>query len=348
LSGACPDIGRGLYVDGKISIAPAILRSVNFAAMNLKNRFCFYGLFAVCCIPLLNLALPAKQNNSGNLRFVVYGDTRTNDKAHRRVVALALEQQPLFIMQTGDLVEDSSSPHLWAVFNRAIQPIRQQHIGYYPAKGNHDLGQGSQFAAEILDPVQSGNKDYYRFDVQRLRFIALDTESLSRSATAINTAALSHDADGKEDSSAGATQYRWLKNELEQAKADKVFVIPFFHRALYSVGRHGSDIALRNLLHPLFRQYGVRLVFQGHDHLYYHAIRDDIHYVVTGGGGAPLYNIHKKSMQPGDIARKVHHICVAELLSDRIHIMVYAAEKGSAKNEAIDDFNVPLAADQPN
>jgi hypothetical protein len=49
-------------------------------------------------------------------------------------------------------------------------------------------------------------------------------------------------------------------------------------------------LALRPLLDSLFQKHGVKLVFQGHDHLYYRTVRSGITYVVTGGGGAPLYD----------------------------------------------------------
>jgi len=40
---------------------------------------------------------------------------------------------------------------------------------------------------------------------------------------------------------------------------------------------------------PLFELYDVDMVFTGHDHNYEHGEVNGIHYVVTGGGGAPLY-----------------------------------------------------------
>ena len=322
-----------------------------------RKKFICLLLFVVCFALLVNHKLPGQENNSKNLRFVVYGDTRRGGNAidlaaRPRVVAVAIQQQPAFIVQTGDLVQYGNDPREWVEFDRLIQPIRDQHIAYYPAKGNHDVGENSKYFTEILDSVQAGDKEknYYRFDAPGLRFIALDTESLSEGAIAIDEyiKTESKGAKGKEASSKGVTQYKWLKEQLQQAKKDKVFVIPFFHRALFSVGFHGNDIFLQSLLHPLFRQYGVRLVFQGHDHLYYRTIRDGITYVVTGGGGAPLYDVKMNALQKNDVAKKVHHLCVAELSSGDIHFMVYEVEGDPKKKdpvEPIDDFRVSLAVD---
>src|SRR5580765_3067407 len=321
--------------------------------MKRKEFICFL-LFVICFALLANHKSPGQEGNSKNLRFVVYGDTRRGGNeidlaARHRVVAAAMAQQPAFIVQTGDLVQYGNDPKEWVEFDRLIQPIRDQHIAYYPAKGNHDLGENSKYSTEILDPVQAGDKEktYYRFDVQALRFLALDTESRSQGATAIDEyiKTESTGAKGKKVRSKSVTQYKWLKDQLEQAQTDKVFVIPFFHRALFSVGFHGNDLFLQSLLHPLFKQYGVRLVFQGHDHLYYRTIRDGITYVVTGGGGAPLYDVRMNALKKDDVAKKVHHLCVAELFSGDIHFMVYEVAGEKDPVEPIDDFRVALAVD---
>jgi acid phosphatase type 7 len=311
--------------------------------MKQGKRLCL--LLTICFALLASHQLPGQENNAAKLRFVVYGDTRTNDSVHRRVVAAAVRQQPAFIIQTGDLVEDSSIEAQWATFDNAIQPIRDKHIAYYPAKGNHDVI-GKAFLKEILDPVQPGydGKNYYFVDVGGLRFISLDTESLSKDAVALSTGPFSKSANCEDAKSAGVRQFCWLKEQLEEARTKKISVVPFFHRALFSVGNHGSDIGLRNLLHPLFQQYGVRLVFQGHDHLYYRTIRDGITYIVTGGGGAPLYAVKSELMQKGDFAKSVHHLCLAELSAGDIHIIVYEIKGKNDAVEPIDDFTVSLAA----
>ena len=40
----------------------------------------------------------------------------------------------------------------------------------------------------------------------------------------------------------------------------------------------------------LMEKYKITAVFNGHDHNYQHHLKNGIHYVVTGGGGAPLYD----------------------------------------------------------
>jgi predicted phosphodiesterase len=299
----------------------------------MKKLVCLRLLFVVFFALLASHEPFGQEGNAKSLRFVVYGDTRTDDTAHHRVVTAAVSRKPSFILQTGDLVEDSGIAQQWNTFDNTIQPIRNNHIAYYPAKGNHDAT-GSRFFKEILDPVQAGydGKNYYRFDVQGLCFIALDTESLY---------------DGPENKKA-QKQFEWLEAQLKQASTAKLFIIPFFHRALYSVGRHRNEKpSLRDWLHPLFVRYGVRLVFQGHDHLYYRTKKDGITYVVTGGGGAPLYEIEQE-LQPDEKGKSAHHFCAVELSSGDIHVIVYEVERDPKKKdpvEPIDDFHVSPAVD---
>jgi hypothetical protein len=94
--------------------------------------------------------------------------------------------------------------------------------------------------------------------------------------------------DGYADYTPGSAQYTWLENDL--ANTDKLWKIVFFHWPPYSTGPHGSYKSVRYALGPLFAQYGVDLVFNGHDHDYERSIAGGTVYIVTGGGGAPLYD----------------------------------------------------------
>ncbi len=258
-------------------------------------------------------------------RFVVYGDTRTNHAMHREIVNSVLDSKPDFILQTGDLVQFSAIRSQWERFDQITKPIRDENIPYYPSRGNHDSSRGSRYQTEDRDKFESGNKLYYRFDRNDLRFISLDTESKLDETT--------------------SPQYRWLEQELQLAKKENKIVIPFFHEAIFSVGRHaGENRKLRSVLHPLFKAYGVKLVFQGHDHLYYRTVRDNITYVVTGGGGAPLYDIDASLMEKGDVARRLHHFCVAEVFSDHIDVRVFGKTPDSSSMNKIDEFSVAFTS----
>jgi len=110
-------------------------------------------------------------------------------------------------------------------------------------------------------------------------------------------------------------QPAWLEREL--ASRDQIFKIVIMHHPPISFGRHYSDWDAhsfgRNLKGKrqqflnLFRKQGVQLVLCGHEHTYEHSIlryspdehaknnarlrlsatEGEIHFVVTGSGGAP-------------------------------------------------------------
>jgi hypothetical protein len=46
-------------------------------------------------------------------------------------------------------------------------------------------------------------------------------------------------------------------------------------------------------LMPLFEKYKVTAGLFGHDHNYQHYLKNGVHYIVSGGGGAPLYDVNR-------------------------------------------------------
>jgi Icc-related predicted phosphoesterase len=226
-------------------------------------------------------------------RFVLYGDTRDGHEEHRKLVALILEQKPDLVIQTGDLVHRGSQENLWKIYDDITGEMRRK-VPVYSARGNHDAG-GTGYEERVTAPFTSGNKLYYSFDKENCHFIALAVE-------------------GSTPYNAQSPQYAWLKKDLAAAhgKAQHIFV--FFHIAPYSIGSHGPDESVQRILCPLFIKYGVRAVLNGHDHLYYHTIRNGVTYIVSGGGGAPLYPCDEgKGAIPGDKCESVHHIVVCDV-----------------------------------
>jgi 3',5'-cyclic AMP phosphodiesterase CpdA len=249
-------------------------------------------------------------------RFVVYGDTRTDPDVHRLAIAEVLKIHPEFVLQTGDLVADGSSGAQWKEFDGIVKALHDAGIPYYPARGNHDLG--NYYIKEVREPYDSGNGYYYAFTRHGSRFIILD----------------SMDPDEYDPSSA---QYRWLEKELAtaHAKADHFFVL--FHESPFSVGPHGPTPIAQQYLHPLFVKYHPTAVFCGHDHLYYRTKRDGVSYIVTGGGGAPLYPATNKRLAiKGDVYDVSHH--VVEIDVDGPNVAVIARRLDGS---IIDQFSLP-------
>jgi Calcineurin-like phosphoesterase len=87
---------------------------------------------------------------------------------------------------------------------------------------------------------------------------------------------------------AGSVQYKWLKNDLASSTKTWKFVV--LHEPGWSSGGgHPNNTTVQTDLEPLFKQYGVSIVFGGHNHYYARATVDGIQHLTVGGGGAPLY-----------------------------------------------------------
>ncbi|BDI34325.1 hypothetical protein CCAX7_63760 [Capsulimonas corticalis] len=234
----------------------------------------------------------AASAKASRFTFVAYGDTRSHPEVHRTIISLIVAQKPEFVLQSGDLVSDGRNPAQWDEFSEITKPLRDAHIAYYPSRGNHDVG--SYYQKFVTEPFEAGgNKYYYAFTRHKNHFIVLDEF---------------------QDYDPGSAQYQWLEQELIKGQKTAVNTFVLFHESPFSVGPHGPTAEAQRYIHPLFVKYRPRAVFCGHDHLYYRTTRDGVNYLVTGGGGAPLYQPDNASLAiPGDVYVSTYHIIRCEV-----------------------------------
>jgi 3',5'-cyclic AMP phosphodiesterase CpdA len=86
-----------------------------------------------------------------------------------------------------------------------------------------------------------------------------------------------------------AEQTEWLEDALQDS--DAAWQIAVFHQPAYSCSKHGSTDEVVDEWVPLFEEHDVDLVLNGHDHNYQRFASNGVTYVVTGGGGAGLYDL---------------------------------------------------------
>jgi hypothetical protein len=222
-------------------------------------------------------------SGAAQFQFVVYGDTRTRHDVHRSVIDGVLKYaNPDFVMHTGDLVENGSDSSLWPIFFDAERELLRK-AAIFPALGNHE-----RHAKNYDDYMDA--KPYYSFSWGSAHFAVIDSDLGNVGATQADK-----DAYWRE-------QTRWLQDDLEKAqKSDFRFVFAH-HPPMTAVKRRQGDNPHMTALEPLFQKYRVAAGFFGHDHNYQHYLENGIHYFVTGGGGAPLYDV---DAPPDGITRKV-------------------------------------------
>lgn len=215
-------------------------------------------------------------------KFVAYGDNRTQADKHAAVLARMLQFHPDFVVQTGDQVASGTNEAQWDEFWKiAGKTLRQ--TAYYPSLGNHE-NHGAPYYRFFDVPAE------YSFDYGNAHFVALDSNR---------------------PSSKYAAQEAWLKRDLA-GHQDAAWRIVFFHHTVHTcvtmANRRVAAEKLAARLEPIFQANKVQLVINGHDHDYQRHVAHGITYLVTGGGGAPLYDV-KPDTSFVKTAKKAHHHC---------------------------------------
>jgi len=198
--------------------------------------------------------------------FVVFGDTRAQHRIHQAVVERIVALEPDFAIHAGDLVGHGHSAYEWETFFE-IERELMARVPLFPALGNHEGNTPHYFDLFYLP----GNERWYAFDYGNARFVCLQV-------------------DGIADFDPQSEQYAWLEGTLAANTQPWLFVA--FHVPPYSsLKEDAEEIAVREALTPLFERYGVDVVFNGHHHNYQRSLVHGVTYIVTGGGGAPIYQI---------------------------------------------------------
>ena len=248
--------------------------------------------------------------NPDRFTFIVYGDSRTNHTAHREVTKCFRQHQPAFIIHTGDLVSRGRVYADWgAQFFAPLSDIIDQ-TPIWCAIGNHE-GKGENFKRLFALP---GNEYRYSFDYGNAHFTCLDYR-------------------GDPD------QLQWCEQDLAASQAQWKFV--FYHVPSYNMGGHASTWG-RDTFVPLFRKYGADFSFSGHSHLYERFFPLKLHgdqtawpvtYIVTAGGGAPLYDTREHPYIAA--AKKTYHYMVVTIQGNKLSLRALTPQ-----GEEIDNLTV--------
>lgn len=238
---------------------------------------------------------PGSNRPEGLTRYVV--DQTIGYRENLKVID---QRQPDFICIVGDLVESGGEQRDWDEFwkhNAGEYNTLAGHIPIFAAPGNHENFGGpggfGGYSAEAAnfgvgkfltyfevpsndaeEPAYRGR--YYRIDYGPIALISVDSSDGLPHGTASDT---NHNLSGSNapDFNPGSAQYRWLEQQLADARKTAKFTFVQFHHTMYGSGPHSvpfgqdgfsgqSGIAMR-VLEPLFHRYGVDAVLSGHDEL---------------------------------------------------------------------------------
>jgi hypothetical protein len=211
----------------------------------------------------------------------------------------------------GDLVNNGLDETAWNDFFSIEQDFLAR-VPLFPTLGNHE-----QLSEHYFDRFYlPHNERWYDFEYGHARFICLEMDGYA------NIDELSE-------------QYQWLERRLAENTQPWTFV--FFHKSPYTSEYEGpTEQYIRSKLSPLFEQYGVQIVFSGHNHNYQRSIVKNIFYIVTGGGGGEL----SSSIEPDEYLQTykvAHHLVHISIDGDQL-----IGKAITPDGEVFDSFDIAL------
>ncbi|MEW5855388.1 MAG: metallophosphoesterase family protein [Myxococcota bacterium] len=258
--------------------------------------------------------------------FLVMGDTRTRASEHARVVqamsgALDGAGDVRFLVNTGDLVAVGGDEENWDVFFTTEAPVLSR-VPLLPVFGNHELILGRTIFDSFFKapPTSSSTSDtWYSAVVGDVHLATVDPYALPTEP-----------------------HLEWLLQQFQASHAP--FKLVALHAPLYTRSNHEPDVELREELLPVLRAAGVQVVLSGHNHCYERWFGEGIQFVVTGGGGAPLYGVddHPDADNAGaerKAAQSTLHFLRAEVNGTRLRVESISVPDGAT----VDCFMVDTA-----
>ena len=198
--------------------------------------------------------------------------------------------KPDLILHGGDLQYMTNPIDTWSGFFHELSPLTSL-APFHTCIGNHEYEEMEEFELQYKRLFEGHGDmgstiDYSAFTFGGVRFLLLNSEI--------------------ELVDANSPQHRWMLAELEKVQNSNLrYAVVAFHRPYFTFSKSMPSFQTRDVLHPIFQQYNVPIVFTGHNHCYERFEADGITYVMDGGGGALSYKIdHNKedvlAERPGD------------------------------------------------
>lgn len=287
-------------------------------------------------------------------RFIALGDNRDDlgwgPSIHwNSVISEAFDQNPAFIVNTGDLVKDGDEDQQWLHYLEATDP-RMASIPMMPSLGNHDDdkvdGDAAMYNQLFAMPRNdvSGTEDYYFFTYGDAIFVALSSQTFEGGTEIFGE------------------QAEWLDKVLTENPKTWKFV--YFHHPIYTgvigapffeLGHPPNEKNQNATLVPVFDKHHVDVVFNGHNHFYQRFEpmccgggadmgqptgdpATGTTYIVTGGGGATTYDIPFipelicLSTANSVACSGKHHYVLAEIAGSSLHLQVWTTESQLLSN----------------
>jgi hypothetical protein len=214
------------------------------------------------------------------LHFAVYGDTRTDFDTHQKVVDQIAKLNPQLVLHSGDLWDGYSTDMFRSILTKNANLGALLNGGLFvAARGNHETVAAYNAFTPSLSRGNTGEHFSYSYGNSFFVILGMDP---SGAATFL---------DGElKKPEATAARWRFVQS----------------HYPVYSGGTTHGASGIPSI-EKLCDQYHVAVYWSGHDHIYERShqvfgsqvvdmgnaltLNKGTVYVVSGGGGAPLYGV---------------------------------------------------------
>ncbi len=264
----------------------------------------FLALILAITFFIVRHRLEFNPENKSMDKIVIYGDVRSSYKKHNRIINLIKKEKPDMILFTGDIASNSHNFLHYLIYSIVENKV-WKNCEYYPVRGNHE----AELNHYKLFLDLPNKKTYYSFDRMDMHFIVLDCWNVFEPLE--------------------EKQLKWLKEDLENNKNKPISIA--MHVPLFTSGKYEPYDA--PYLLELFDKYNVLFVFCAHVHSYERSLYKGTYYIVTAGGGAPLYSETRENKYK--VCRvNNHHYCVMTKENNEYKIKVI-----DINNNQIDEFS---------
>jgi len=260
------------------------------------------------------------QNRSENEKVIVFltdihvQPERNAIEGFKKAIQKVNELKPDYVITGGDLIFDAlavSFERADSLFNIYNELIKQIKAPVYNTMGNHDIlgwyekggvSREHKFFGKKLYQSKIG-KTYYSVDLNGIKLLVLDSiEELPEK--------------GKYYGYVNEEQLNWLKNELSKTDTNTTIIISTHIPLLttFSQIRNGSMAAnerglvvenSKDVL-DLFKRHNLRLVLQGHLHIYEDInIQNKIRFITGGAVSARWWTGPNEGLEEGFVLIKI-------------------------------------------
>ena len=204
--------------------------------------------------------------DSRNVTFAFLGDAQTAGDMEAdyalwgQLCAAMYERNPelSFAMLGGDLVNSGISTEMFDCFLKNAAPVFSQ-VPLFSTMGNHEsnfIGGKPELYLDYFSFPKNGpegfEEEFYSFDCGNVHVLSLNDWIFSGEQNLKEA-----DFDRVDD---------WIRNDLATSTAD--WQIAILHVPVYEVHSDTRATLVREAWGEIFEDYGVDLVFEGHQHVY--------------------------------------------------------------------------------